>query len=137
MYSSNRLYRNESGKHFVDVTKQAQVGDNGYGLGVVSADYDGDGDVDIYVTNLGSNVLYQNNGNGTFSDVTQIAGLTSDLLSTSAAFFDYDRDGDLDLYLCNYVDYDLSEDIPCYFGQLRIYCGPNEYDGIADQLYQK
>ncbi len=136
MYSSNRLYRNESGKHFVDVTEQAQVGDNGYGLGAVSADYDGDGDVDIYVTNLGSNILYQNNGNGTFSDVTQIAGLTSDLLSTSAAFFDYDRDGDLDLYLCNYVDYDLSEDIPCYFGQLRIYCGPNEYDGIADQLYQ-
>ena len=133
---SNRLYRNESGKHFVDVTEQAQVSGTGYGLGAVSADYDGDGDVDIYVTNLGSNILYQNNGNSTFSDVTEIAGLKSDLISTSAAFFDYDQDGDLDLYLCNYVDYDLSEDIPCYFGQLRIYCGPNEYDGIADQLYR-
>ena len=135
-YWSNRLYRNDLGQRFVDVTEQSRVGDTAYGLGAVSADYDGDGDVDIYVTNLGPNILYQNNGDGTFTNVTKFVGLDSALLSTSSAFFDYDRDGDLDLYVCNYVEYDLSQDIPCYFQRLRIYCGPNEYNGIADQLYQ-
>ena len=58
-------------------------------------------------------------------------------MSASAAFADIDRDGDLDLYVCNYVEYALETDIPCYYkNSLRIYCGPNEYQGIADVLYR-
>ena len=132
----NRLYRNDAGV-FVDVTESANVGDTGYGLGAVAADYDSDGYRDLYVTNLGKNVLYRNNGDGTFTDVTEQAQVGCPLLSASAAFADIDRDGDLDLYVCNYVEYALETDIPCYYkNSLRIYCGPNEYQGIADVLYR-
>ena len=132
----NRLYRNDSGI-FVDITEAANVGDAGYGLGAVAADYDGDGNRDLYITNLGKNVLYRNNGDGTFTDVTEQAQVGCPLLSASAAFADIDRDGDLDLYVCNYVEYALETDIPCYYkNTLRIYCGPNEYHGIADVLYR-
>ena len=132
----NRLYRNDVGG-FVDITTSANVGDTGYGLGAVAADYDSDGYRDLYVTNLGKNVLYRNNGDGTFTDVTEDAQVDCPLLSASAAFADIDRDGDLDLYVCNYVEYALETDIPCYYkNTLRIYCGPNEYHGIADVLYR-
>ena len=132
----NRLYRNDEGT-FVDITATAKVGDKGYGLGAVAADYNGDGHRDIYVTNLGKNVLYHNNGDGTFTDVTDHAQVGCPLLSSSAAFADIDRDGDLDLYVCNYVEYSLETDIPCYYkNRLRIYCGPNEYQGIPDVLYE-
>lgn len=132
----NRLYRNDAGV-FVDITASANVGDTGYGLGAVAADYNSDGYRDLYVTNLGENILYRNNGDGTFTDVTEQAQVGCPLLSASAAFADIDRDGDLDLYVCNYVEYALETDIPCYYkNSLRIYCGPNEYQGIADVLYR-
>ncbi len=132
----NRLYRNDDGI-LIDITESANVGDTGYGLGAVAADYDSDGHRDLYVTNLGKNVLYRNNGDGTFTDVTEQAQVGCPLLSTSAAFADIDRDSDLDLYVCNYLAYTLESDIPCYFkNELRIYCGPNEYHGIPDVLYR-
>ena len=133
---TNRLFRNDKGI-FVDITESANVGDTSYGLGAVAADYNGDGHRDLYITNLGKNVLYHNNGDGTFTDVTDYAKVGCPLLSASAAFADIDRDGDLDLYVCNYVEYSLETDIPCYYkNKLRIYCGPNEYQGIDDVLYQ-
>ena len=133
---TNRLYRNDAGV-FTDITTSANVDDTSYGLGAVAADYDSDGYRDLYVTNLGKNVLYRNNGDGTFTDVTEGAQVGCPLLSASAAFADIDWDGDLDLYVCNYVEYALETDIPCYYkNTLRIYCGPNEYHGIADVLYR-
>ena len=131
----NRLYRND-GQTFADVTIEAGCGDSGYGMGVVAADYNGDGYQDLYVTNLGPNVLFRNNGDNTFTDVTTDAGVKCDLLSTSSAFADIDQDGDLDLYVCNYVGYSLDSDIPCYYQDMRIYCGPNDYQGIEDTLYR-
>ncbi len=132
----NRLYRNDA-SIFVDITETSNVGHTGYGFGAVAADYNSDGYPDLYVTNLEENVLYRNNGDGTFTDVTERAQVGCSLLSTSAAFADIDRDGDLDLYVCNYVEYTLETDIPCYYKDaVRIYCGPNEYHGIADVLYR-
>ncbi|MBI3695988.1 MAG: VCBS repeat-containing protein, partial [Acidobacteria bacterium] len=124
-----RLFRNDlipSGKlRFTDVTEQAGVGHIGYGMGVVVADYDNDGYLDLYVTSFGHNVLYHNNGNGTFTDVTRQAGVDDERWSSSAAFFDYDRDGRLDLLVLNYLDFTLRGNKPCYSpaGE-RDYCTP-------------
>ncbi|HET8948399.1 MAG TPA: VCBS repeat-containing protein, partial [Candidatus Polarisedimenticolia bacterium] len=66
-----RLYRNRGDGAFEDITAKAGVSNPaGYGSGCTAADYDQDGDVDLYVTNFGPSVLYRNNGDGTFTDVT-------------------------------------------------------------------
>lgn len=105
--TANVLYQNNGDGTFTDITKTAGVGHQGYGMGCVFADYDSDGNIDLYVTNYGANVLYRNNGDGTFRDVTSTAGVGCELWSTGAAFADVDGDNDLDLYVCNYVTYDL------------------------------
>ncbi len=69
------------------------------------ADYDNDGNVDIYITCVGANHLFRNLGNGKFADVTNKAAVGDPGFSTSAAWFDYDNDGNLDLFVCNYVDW--------------------------------
>ena len=107
--NANALYRNNGDGTFTNITRAAGVGHQGYGMGCVFADYDGDADLDLYLTNYGANVLYRNNGNSTFTDVTEIAGVNCELWSTGAAFADVDGDTDLDLYVCNYVTYDLEE----------------------------
>ena len=107
--TTNALYRNNGDGTFTDITKTASVGHQGYGMGCVFADYDGDGNIDLYVTNYGANVLYRNSGDGIFRDVTETAGVSCDLWSTGAAFADVDGDSDLDLYVCNYVTYDLEK----------------------------
>ena len=104
----NVLYRNNGDSTFTDVTENARVGDQGYGMGCVFGDYDNDGDLDLYITNYGPNVLYRNNGDSTFTDVTENAGVGAAGWSTGSAFGDFDNDGDLDLYVPNYVEYDLS-----------------------------
>ena len=135
---TNILYRNDGNGTFTDVTAAAGVGDTGYGMGCVAADYDNDGNPDLYVTNFGVNLLYQNNGDGTFTDVTTYAGVGGgDEWSSSCAFVDYDHDGNLDLYVVNYLDYDLAKDRDWYNprGQ-QIYSNPQVYPGISDTLYK-
>ncbi len=102
---SNRLFRNDGGR-FVDITDKAGVADaESFGLGASFADYDNDGDQDIYVTNFGPNRLFRNEGSNRFTEVAKAAGVDNALLSTGVAWGDADRDGDLDLYVCNYVDW--------------------------------
>ena len=101
----NRLYRNLGDGAFGDVTDTAGVGDTGYGAGATAADYDRDGLVDLYVTNVGPNRLYRNLGGGTFEDATERAGVGDPAWSSSSVFFDYDGDLDMDLdsFVANYV----------------------------------
>jgi hypothetical protein len=78
----------------------------GYGLGAVVADYDNDGQPDLYVSNFGPKVLYHNNGNGTFTDVTRQAGVADgDKVGAGACFLDIEGDGLLDLYVANYLKF--------------------------------
>lgn len=137
----NRLFRNElipSGKlRFVDMTEKSGLGYVGFGMGVATGDYDNDGFVDLYLTNLGSNALFHNNGNGTFTDITQQANVDDPRWSTSAAFLDYDRDGDLDLYVCNYVDFTVKTHKRCYSptGE-QDYCTPAAYRPLLHRLFR-
>lgn len=136
----NRLFRNElvpTGKlGFTDVTEQAGVGDRGYGMGAAVGDYDGDADLDLYVTNLGPNVLYRNNGNGTFTDVTGTSPLKDPRWSSSAAFLDYDRDGDLDLFVANYLGFTVEGNLVCHTAGIRDYCAPSVYRPLPDRLFR-
>jgi hypothetical protein len=138
----NRLYRNEGGFRFVDVTEAAGVGDTGWGVGCAVGDVDDDGAPDLYVTNIGANVLYRNRGDGTFEDVTESAGVGDASFGASAAFFDADGDGDLDLYVANYVTGDLARLPPrgseptCLWLGMAVMCGPRGLDGDRDVFYR-
>jgi hypothetical protein len=131
----NLLLRNDTGLAFADITDESGTGDAGYGMGAAAADFDGDGLVDLYVTNVGANVLYRNQGACTFADVTERAGVGHGGWGTSAAFADYDGDGDLDLFVANYVELDPQR--VCRDGAGRAdYCGPADFPGAGDVLYR-
>ena len=133
----NVLYRNKGDGTFVDATAAAQLQQNsGYGMGCLAADYDNDGDTDLYLTNFGRNQLYRNNGDGTFTDATSEAGVGDGSWSVSATFGDYNLDGYLDLYVANYLDYQPETAHACFLEGVHIYCGPHEYPGARDTLYR-
>jgi len=135
--STLKLYRNRGNGTFVDVTHAAKLDVPMYGMGVSVADYDNDGDVDIYFTNLESNRLFRNNGDRTFTDVTVAAKVGDAGWSTSATFFDYDRDGWLDLFVCNYVQWAIETNIPCTVDEQHLsYCTPSVYPGQSPRLYR-
>ena len=133
----NALYRNEGGWTFTDVTSEAGVGDTGFGLGVAAADYDNDGDQDLFVNNYGPNVLYRNNGDGTFADVTEEAGVAGGhKVGAGACFLDMDGDGDLDLYVANYVKFTYETNFVPRPDGIPQYASPRAYPFEPDILYR-
>lgn len=135
---TNKLYENQGDGTFVDVTAKAGVGDTGYGMGCAVGDYDSDGFLDLYVTNLGDNVLYRNLGDGTFENVTATAGVEAPGWSTSTGFLDFDGDGLLDLYVAQYVDWRAKDEKACFTQRgAPTWCHPNNYRGPQrDVLYR-
>ena len=135
--TTSALYRNNRDGTFTDITTPARVENLGnYGQGAACADYDNDGNVDLYVTNFGANVLYRNNGNGTFTDVTVSAGVGDPGWSSSACFLDYNADGHLDLFVVNYLVYSLDVPyLPCGEDGIHTYCHPSLFEGAPDRLY--
>lgn len=105
----NRLFLNKGNLKFQDITDSAGVGGRKpWDTGVVMADVNADGLLDIYVSNAGNmegdnhdNDLYINNGDLTFTESAKEYNLAKSGFSTHATFFDYDKDGDLDAYLLN------------------------------------
>ena len=143
--SSDRLYRNdlENGKpHLVDVTAASGLAPQGYGMGVATADFDGDGLVDLYLTNLGPDQLLRNlgpdeAGNPRFEDVTATRHPGNARWALAATFADFDRDGHPDLFVGNYVAYDAAAKPSCRT-QLGgpDYCGPLVFPSEPDTLYR-
>ncbi len=129
------LYRNLGDGTFQEVTEESGLAVEMYGFGVSAADYDNDGDTDIFVACLGPDHLFRNRGDDTFEDVSEAAGLADDRWGTSAAWLDYDRDGWLDLYVCNYVNWTLENDVWCGKDGIESYCGPTSYDAVENWLY--
>lgn len=114
--SWNRLYRNNGDGTFSDVTEESgtrvdflpdmPVKIFGNKHSVSWADYDRDGDPDLFLTLVGPEVLFRNNGDGTFTDVADAAGLNTGELdefeTSGATWWDYDLDGWLDLYISSW-----------------------------------
>ncbi|MBX2822907.1 MAG: VCBS repeat-containing protein, partial [Rhodothermaceae bacterium] len=100
------LYRNKGDGTYVNTSQQAGLGNHqAYGMAIAMADYDNDGDSDIFLATLGTNLLFRNDG-GVFTETGVSAGVANDALwSSSALFFDANQDGWLDLYVVNYVEW--------------------------------
>lgn len=136
------LYRNRGGLKFEDVTDKSGVGHPGWGMGVCTADVDGDGWEDVYVTAVGPNRLYRNNRDGTFTDLSARAGVRAAGWSAGCGFADYDRDGDLDLFVSRYVKLDLDnlpefgKDKTCEHRGIKVQCGPRGLPGMTDILFR-
>ena len=105
----NALYKGRGDGNFKAISGAAGAADTGYGNGAIGADFDEDGDADLYVTNFGADAMFMNEGNHFLRiDLDERLGTTG--WSTSSAVLDYDRDGDLDLYVARYVDYEVDRD---------------------------
>lgn len=135
---SNRLFRNNGDGTFTDVTAHAGVGGTGFCMGVAAADFDNDGNVDLFITGVRTQTLYRNRGDGTFEDVTQRAGLLSDgRWSVAAGWFDYDNDGRLDLFVVRYVEWNPETEPYCGLHKpgYRTYCHPKQYKPLPNALF--
>jgi hypothetical protein len=130
------LYHNNRDGTFTDVTRQAGLAIEMYGLGCAVGDFDNDGNVDIYITTVGSNHLFRNLGNGNFADVTAKAGVSDPGFSASAVWFDYDNDGKLDLFVAHYIDWSIETDQYCSLdNKNKSYCTPQRYKGQSSTLF--
>jgi len=135
------LWHQDADLKFTDITEKAGLTRKGWGMGVAVADYDNDGNLDLFVTGYNGNALYRNKGNCTFEDVTDKAGLRGGGFSTGAAWADYDRDGYVDLFVSRYVHVDMNH-LPvfgstqfCQFKAVAVQCGPWGMEGETDLLY--
>jgi len=144
---SNRLYLNKGNFLFDDISAQAGFTDKKqWSTGVLMADINGDGWLDIYVCNAGNmltpelrrNQLYINNHNLTFTESAKEYGLDNDGYTTQASFFDYDLDGDLDCFMvnnspipANLLNYANQRDLPAAQWDVA-----NFLKGGGDHLYR-
>jgi hypothetical protein len=99
------LFHNNADGTFTDVAEQVGLSSSGYWMGFGLADYDNDGDVDLFVTNTGASLpipfwhaLYDNSNGGTFSDVGTQAGITSPEFGWGVVCPDLDNDGYADIF---------------------------------------
>jgi hypothetical protein len=134
--STLALYRNNRDGTFTDITKASGLAVEMYGLGVTAADFDNDGDEDLFVTGLGASHLFKNDGHAHFTDITVSAGVADAGFATGALWFDYDHDGRLDLFVAHYVQWSVGTDLFCTLdGHAKSYCTPESYKGQSPTLY--
>ncbi len=142
--NQDRLFRNDlivdgidtGVLKFKDITADAEIPKDGYGMGVATGDIDADGFTDLYISNFGANRLLKNLGDGRFADITEQSGTQDKSWTVPATFLDVDADGDLDLFAGSYVDFRLANHRDCFSGTgLPDYCSPHSYSALTDRLF--
>jgi len=138
--STLTLLDNDGGGRFTEVGKSGGLNQTQHGMGVAAADYNGDGWIDVFISNVGENRLFKNN-QGHFEDVTQYAqiGGSSSAWSTSCTWFDFDQDGWLDLFVGNYVRWSPEIDREIHYTLPTIgkaYGPPMQFEGTCSYLYR-
>ena len=137
----NQLFVNDGGGRFKEHPQAGGANDTSFGMGAATGDYDNDGDIDLYVSNVGINKLYRNDGDLQFTDVTTAAGIGDPGFGASASFQDLDNDGDLDLFVTNYVNWSEATEQECFSKpsgySMADYCWPTAYESPArDRLFR-
>jgi enediyne biosynthesis protein E4 len=135
---ANRLYRNDGGGRFADVTTEAGLAGAGYAMGAAVADFDNDGFTDIFVPGAWESHLYRNEGGRRFVDVPWPAMNQPREWNIAAAWLDYDNDGLLDLFVANYGVWRPEQNPFCgdrAKGQ-RTYCHPRYFPPRPMQLFR-
>ena len=142
------LFANNGAGVFADVTAGSGLDTSVAGMGVTAADYDADGDIDLYLTTLGPNLLLRREAGLHYAEVGAVAGVagvpwTDDTgrphpeWSTGAAWADVDNDGWLDLLVTNYVRWSPENDLYFSFdGKGKSYATPQQYPGSTPRLYR-
>ncbi len=131
--ATNRLYRQDPGCRFRDVSAGSGLDVDGYGMGVAAGDVDNDGLPDVVLAEYGATRLFLNSGAGKFRECGREAGIENSLWAISAGLLDYDRDGWLDLALANYVAHDGTK--VCLNSGKPDFCGPVHYPGTVAKLW--
>jgi hypothetical protein len=133
----NRLFRNEGGRRFSDVTQAAGLAGGGYAMAAAVGDYDNDGDPDLFVGGVHRQALWRNTG-GRFEDVTEAAGVGGDRWVVGGVWLDYDLDGRLDLLEVNYTAWTAEFDRYCgdQGRGLRVFCHPKWFAPVALSLFR-
>lgn len=142
--ATSRLYRNNRDGTFTDITAASGLLRSGWASSVAVADYDADGDEDLFITNWGQNTLYRNDGTGRFRDVTAEAGLLDPgtRWGAGATFIDHDRDGDLDLFVSNYLVFERARagapgaNDACRWKGVPVNCGPRGLPPGVSSFYR-
>ena len=139
--TANELYRNNGDGTFTEVAGEAGIDDRNWSMAAGALDFDGDGDIDLYLLNYGPNVFYLNKGDGTFMDVTDSLGLRGpDSLngytkwSVGVVFWDYNGDSRVDLMVGNFLAFDPEYVSPA---TPELMPHPSEYAGQASLLYRQ
>jgi len=139
--TASQLFRNRGDGTFEDISHKAGVDKVAFTKGVTAADYDNDGYVDLYVSNVtGANFLYHNNHNGTFIEIGRQAGVQAPYFSFATWFFDYDNDGWPDLFVnCYYSSMEevirSSQGLPFSTETLKLY--RNLHNGAFEDVTEK
>jgi hypothetical protein len=135
---SDRLYRNDGEARFTDATAEAGLLEQEWGAGCLFADFDNDGDSDLFVSNFGPDVFYRNNGDGTFTDVSREAGVHDPRWGSGAAAGDFDSDGFLELVVANHAVFDRNAppEQNCYWKGVKVSCGPLSHPPETHLLYR-
>jgi tetratricopeptide (TPR) repeat protein len=136
-----QLFHNKGDGTFEEIGHAAGIDQTTFAKGVTAADYDHDGFMDVYVSNLqGKNFLYHNNGDLTFTEVGRQAGVQAPMFSFATWFFDYDNDGWPDLFVDSYLMV-MDETVRTYVGMphnaetLKLY--RNKHDGTFEDVTEK